>query len=105
VDNQGQNHPNPPPKKAGGHVNPAQRILKKALSDAWLWYAKYDNTIKTSPFKDDLSKMEPGERAKFFENIAKYIIPAQKAVDVTTQGQPLERNLTVNFAIIPDAKE
>ena len=47
--------------------------------------------------------LTPKNKAIFYSDMIQYVIPRQKAMDVTTDGKALDHNLIVNFSIKPDS--
>jgi hypothetical protein len=96
-------HPHIPPKK-GTNINIARRKIELAFEQIVSRYVVFaENDKNANIMQNDMNRVSPCERLRFITDLAGYVLPKQKAVDITTQGQALDRNLTVNFAIQPDA--
>jgi len=63
-----------------------------------------DNNLEG--LQSDLDKLKPGDRVKYIIELAKFVIPTLKAVDLTTEEQSL-RPVIINLGngIKPDEDE
>ena len=87
-----------------GRTNLRKLHIQSAFEKIIEKYVLTTNTENTAiSMLNDMNKVNPTERLRFITDLASYVLPKQRAVDVTTAGNPVDHNLVVNFSIKPDA--